>query len=66
MAELLSARIHRVVRVALLTATISQRPLKAGKLIAHDRAAFVAYPIAEAQIVDPHVVKSGANRRRGA
>ena len=36
------------------------------RLIAHDRAAFVAHPIAEAQIVDAHIVKSGPHRRRGA
>src|SRR3954471_21680706 len=35
------------------------------KSIADDRAALVAYPIREAQIVDPDVVKSGAQRRRG-
>jgi hypothetical protein len=33
--------------------------------IADDRAALVTYPISETQIVDPHVVKSGAHRRRG-
>ena len=33
--------------------------------IADDRAALITYPISEAQIVDPHVVKSGAHRRRG-
>jgi hypothetical protein len=33
--------------------------------IADDRAALVAYPVAEAQVIDPHVVKSGAHRRRG-
>src|SRR3954464_7472092 len=35
-------------------------------LIADNRATLVAYPIPEAQIVDPHVVKSGAHRRCGA
>src|SRR5207248_8663995 len=38
---------------------------KSRQSIADDRAALVAYPIAEAQIVDPHVVKAGAHRRRG-
>ena len=33
--------------------------------IADDRAALVTDPIAKAQIIDPHVVKSGAHRRRG-
>ena len=33
--------------------------------IADDWAARVAYPIAEAQVIDPHVVKAGAHRRRG-
>jgi hypothetical protein len=33
--------------------------------IADDRTALITDPISEAQIIDPHVVKSGAHRRRG-
>src|SRR6202162_3890699 len=37
-------------------------PLRSRQSIADDRAAFVTYPIPEAQIIDPHVAKSGAHR----
>jgi hypothetical protein len=33
--------------------------------VANDGTALVAYPISEAQIIDSHVVKSGAHRCRG-
>ena len=36
------------------------------RLIAYDRAALVPYPIREAEVVDPDVVKAGAHRRGGA
>ena len=39
--------------------------IKSNSLIADDGAALVTYPIPEAQIVDPHVGKTGAYRRCG-
>jgi len=41
------------------------RRFKSNSLIADDGAALVTYPIPEAQIVDPHVGKTGAYRRCG-
>ena len=41
------------------------RRFKSNSLIADDGAALVTYPIPEAQIVDPHVGKTGAHRRCG-
>src|ERR1700720_1172806 len=41
------------------------RRSKSNSLIADDGAALVTYPIPEAQIVDPHVGKTGAHRRCG-
>jgi hypothetical protein len=43
----------------------SARGFDSRSSIADDRAALIAYPISEAQIVDPHVVKSGTHHRRG-
>ena len=40
-------------------------PGELNSLIAEDGAALVAYPIPEAQVVDPHIGKAGAHRRCG-
>jgi hypothetical protein len=48
------------VMAALLLAAAKSR-----SSVANDRAALVTYPISEAQIIEPHVVKSGAHRCRG-
>ena len=40
-------------------------PGELNSLIADDGAALVAYPIPEAQVVDPHICKAGAHRRCG-
>ena len=47
------------------TAALAIAAFESRQSIADDRAALVTYPISEAQIVDPHVVKTGAHRRRG-
>jgi hypothetical protein len=40
-------------------------PGELNSLIADDGAALVAYPIPEAEVVDPHIGKAGAHRRCG-
>jgi len=40
-------------------------PGELNSLIADNGAALVAYPIPEAQVVDPHIGKAGARGRRG-
>src|SRR5207237_6579633 len=40
-------------------------PYAADPLVAHDGAAFVAYPIGKTEVIHPDVLKPGADRRGG-